>query len=186
MCSSDLRLGERLANHAGSKVVMQSPPFLDEMSLLVTVAGRLAPGESDAAPDLRVTIKPGSVPLLLARHADAMNGIELSGNAGLAATVQHLLANLDWDMEEDLSRVVGDVAAHRMTRAGRGLLAWQREAFDRTAQNVAEYLVEENPMLVRPAEARQWRLNVQALEQDATAIEKRVAALLRRAGSTTD
>ena len=176
----------RLASHAGSRVRLQVPPFLDQLDMLIADTGLIGLDPSEATPDLLVTLKAASVPLLLTRDASATNGVELSGNAGLAATVQDLFARLEWDVEEDLSRVVGDVAAHRLASAGRGLLAWQRDALERTAQNLAEYLTEENPMIAGRAQGKQFRLQVQALEKDFAAAEARLAALMRRAGHSPD
>jgi len=108
------------------------------------------------------------------------------GNAGLASAVQDLFQRLEWDVEEDLSRIFGDIAAHRMASTGRELRAWQRDAFERTAQNFAEYWSEENPLLARRAEFNQFRLDVQALEKDLDSVQARLDALVRSACVSAD
>ena len=51
----------------------------------------------------------------------AFREVEMQGDAELAQEISFLARHLTWDVEEDLSRVVGDIAAHRVVggRAGR-------------------------------------------------------------------
>src|SRR2546430_11066708 len=45
-----------------------------------------------------------------------------------------LFRSLIWDFEEDLSRVFGDVVAHRLASGGKAVAAWQRDAALRLAE----------------------------------------------------
>ena len=88
----------------------------------------------------------------LARRDESVLGeMTFAGDAELAAALQYLARHLEWDVEEDLSRVVGDVAAHRIAGTARDFVAWQKEAGVRLGQNVAEYLTEEAGVLAPPA-----------------------------------
>ena len=49
----------------------------------------------------------------------AMRAVDVQGNARLAAEVLVLVRHLRWDLEEDLSRLFGDVVAHRLAGAAR-------------------------------------------------------------------
>lgn len=138
---------EKLRAHVG-KIIEFRSPLLPALQLRIDEAGRVAPasqGENDAV----ITVKPGVLPFLLRRGPDTWQAFDISGNADLAESLRHLIEHLEWDAEEDLSRLVGDVAAHRMASSGRDLLAWQRDAAERLAQNFAEYLGEERPVLLR-------------------------------------
>ena len=174
---------DRLAAHVGSHLCLRAQPFLADMNFSITVAGLIAAEKEVPSPDLLVTLKPAAIPLVLSRRPDAMKHLELVGNAGLASAVQDLFQRLEWDFEEDLSLMVGDIAAHRMARTGRELLAWQRDAFERTARNLAEYWTEENRMVGRRADFNRFRIEVQALENDLGRVEARLGALLRRASA---
>jgi ubiquinone biosynthesis accessory factor UbiJ len=138
---------EKLRAHAGQVVEFRSPP-LPSVQFRIDDDGRVA-ATSQAESDLVITVKSGVVPFLLRRGSDTSHAFEFTGRAALAETMRDLLQHLEWDPEEDLSRIVGDTAAHRMASAGRQLVAWQREAAERLAQNVAEYLGEERPVLLR-------------------------------------
>ena len=177
---------DRLAAHAGSHLSLRARPLLADMNFSITDAGLIEADKEANTPDLLVTLKPAAIPLVLGRHPDAMKNFELVGNAGLASAVQDLYQRLEWDVEEDLSYLVGDIAAHRMARTGRDLLAWQREAFERTMQNIAEYWTEENPLVARRADFNRFRLDVQALEGGLGRAQARLDALVRRARIPAD
>ena len=72
------------------------------------------------------------------------------------------------------------VLAHRMVDQGRRFAAWNREAADRLAQNLAEYWIEERPLLARPADVRQFLTDVDQLRDDLARLEKRIEALTRK------
>lgn len=172
---------DRLAGHAGSHLCLRAWPLSADLNFSISEAGLIVAVQEVKTPDLLVTLKPAAIPLLLRRHPDAMKNVDLVGNAGLAAAVQELFQRLDWDVEEDLSQVVGDIAANRMARTGREFLTWQRDALERTAQNFAEYWTEENPLLARRADVDQFRLDLQSLENDLGHTQARLDSLARRA-----
>jgi ubiquinone biosynthesis protein UbiJ len=81
------------------------------------------------------------------------------------------------DFEEALSRVVGDIAAHRIAGGLASAAAWQRDAATRLAENVVEYLTEENPVLVPRRDLLALRDDTDALRADLDRIEKRLDQL---------
>lgn len=176
----------RLSAHAGRRIRLQAAPAIPDLRLSILESGLFARLPDGEEADLLVSIRPAALQGLLMRNNKALQHVELSGNAALAAVVQDLVARLEWDPEEDLSRIVGDVAAHRIAGAGRDLLAWQRDALQRTAGNFAEYLTEENPMLVRRSEFDRFVRDLEALDRDQAGAEIRVNALMNRADGARD
>jgi ubiquinone biosynthesis protein UbiJ len=169
---------ERLAPFAGRTARVVLVP-LPDLRFVVLADGRLA--VSDAADaHLVVTLKPAALPHLARRDEAVLREIDFSGDAELAAALQFLLRNLEWDVEEDLSRVVGDVVAHRLAASGRALLAWQRDAAERAGRNVAEYLTEEAGMLAPPADLARFGHDVDELRDAIERLEKRLERLERR------
>jgi ubiquinone biosynthesis protein UbiJ len=167
---------EQLAPFAGQCVEFHCPP-LPGLRLKILDTGLVERTKDAAASALIVTLKPGGLPLLLARDEAALKQVGIEGSAELANAVQFLFRHLDWDIEEDLSRLVGDVLAHRLASAGRAFAAWQREAATRLAENFAEYWTEEQPLLARPADAAKFCAGVAALREDVTRLEKRLDQL---------
>jgi ubiquinone biosynthesis protein UbiJ len=171
----------RLRAFAGQVVEVRCPPFPD-LRLRITAAGLVERTPGEAASALVVKLKAGALPLLALGDERARGQIEIEGPADLAGAVDELFGKLRWDFEEDLSRVFGDVAAHRLAAGGRELAAWQRDALERLALNLAEYWTEEQPLLVRPADAEKLRSDAGALRDDLARLEGRIARLERDAG----
>lgn len=169
----------RLARHAGARIRIEVPAPFPPMELRVGESGVLQPGTSEGEAQLRITLHARGLPLLAARKQEALQYIELSGNADLAAAAQEIFLKLEWDVEEDLSRVFGDIAAHRMANAGRDFLAWQRDAFERASRNVAEFLVEERQILPHRSQMADFTRSIESLRDDTERLRARVDAIER-------
>lgn len=169
---------DKLKPYAGQCVEFRAAP-LPALQLQILDTGLLGNAAQDAAPNLVVTIGSGALPALMQGEEALMREIGIEGNADLASTVQYLFRHLRWDLEEDLSRVFGDALAHRMVEGGSRFAAWNREAAEKLAQNLAEYWTEEHPMLARPAEVRQFLADVDRLRDDLARLEKRIEALTK-------
>lgn len=173
----------RLRPYADKVVLFRMAP-LPDVRLRILGTGYVESAAEDVTADLTVSIKSSAIPHLLARDESAMAGVELSGPVDLASTVQLLFRELRWDAEEDLSRITGDVVAHRVAGAVRDLVAWQKDAAKRLSQNMAEYLTEERPVLAPRADMQDLRRSLAILEEDCTRLERRIEALETRARRT--
>ena len=112
---------ERLRRQQGKRLQLSWGSV--ELVLQPTAAGLLAVSQDEAAPDLQLRVAEAS-PLALAQTvlAGAKPPVEIQGDVQLAAEIGWLVDNLRWDVEEDLSRLFGDVLAHRIASAGRSLV----------------------------------------------------------------
>lgn len=170
---------QRLATHAGRVIEFRLLP-LPNLRLTITADGQVAEAIAETVPDLTVNIKPSALPWLLLRDEAIMREVEITGSAELAQVVQQLFRELEWDFEEDLSHVFGDIAAHRMAGAARDLMAWQRTAGLRLAQNFADYWTEEAPLIARRDDITQFSREVEHVRDDTERLEKRIEKLQRR------
>lgn len=121
---------DRLRRQKGKPVRVQWGDF--HLTLAPTAAGlleRCAPG---AKPELSVTLTQTS-PLELAQSvlAGQKPGVDIQGDVQLAAEVAWLVDNVRWDVEEDLSRVVGDATANTLARFARSASQAIRSFVDR-------------------------------------------------------
>lgn len=130
-------------------------------------------------PDVAIT---GSL-LTLARmiqdggEAAIRNGdVELIGDAATAQRFQKLLDFAQPDLEEELSRFIGDVAAHRIAEIARGVGNWAREVRETMGSNMREYLQEESRELPTRYEVDRFSDQVGVLRDDV----ERLAARLQR------
>jgi ubiquinone biosynthesis protein UbiJ len=162
----------RLARHAGSRIEFRTPP-LPALRFAITEAGLVSPA-GDQPGDLSVSISPIALPLLLTRSPQALAHIDMVGPEALAETVKGLLLELDWDLEEDLSRFIGDVAAHGVVQTGRDAYAWQRDSLERLARNFSEYWTEERPLLARRVDFENFARQLQDLQAELARVEGRL------------
>lgn len=109
--------------------------------------------------------------------------VRLSGSTEVADRYRELLAAAAPDLEEELSRLLGDPAAHQAGRLARGGAHWAREAAGSLARSLGEYLREERRTLPARPEVEEWIAAVDTLRSDVDRAEARLARVsLRQAG----
>jgi ubiquinone biosynthesis protein UbiJ len=165
---------ERLAPFAGTTVELRAPP-LPGLRFVILPGGTLEAGGED--PALTVTVRPDALPALMRSQEHFVRSVDVAGDERLAAEVMTLLRHLRWDAEEDLSRLVGDVAAHRLMDLARGFAAWQADAARRLAGALTDYVVEEKRILVSNIEFDAFTSEVSRLRDAVERLEKRVRGL---------
>ena len=102
--------------------------------------------------------------------------VDLTGDAATAQRFQKLLGLAQPDIEEELSRVIGDVAAHRIAEIARGVGKWARDARSTMGGNIREYLEEESREVPTRYEVDRFAKQVGTLRDDV----ERIAARLNR------
>jgi len=110
----------RLTRQKGRVVLLQWRSI--KLPLVATPAGLLDLATPSEHPELTLTITDES-PLQLAQAAlrgDKPN-VRIAGDVQLAAEVNWLFDHVRWDLEEDLSRIVGDPVAHTIGQAARAV-----------------------------------------------------------------
>lgn len=116
----------RLVRKTGSVVLVQWRGFT--LSLMATPAGLLDLAAPQAKPDLTLSITQESpLALLESTLRGDKPEVRIEGDVQLAAEVNWLVDHVRWDLEEDLSRLVGDGPAHTIGQAVRSLVPALRE-----------------------------------------------------------
>jgi ubiquinone biosynthesis protein UbiJ len=167
---------ERLAPHAGKTVRFDVAPF--SFTLEILASGEVAAGNAEAATTFKLT--PALAIRIAATGTDAWRDVETSGDLALARDIHYVAQNLRWDAEEDLSRVFGDIVAHRLAGAGEAFLRWQRDTAGSLARQATAYWTEERPLIAARSVIEQFGRDVDALRDDAARFEKRLEQLARR------
>jgi ubiquinone biosynthesis protein UbiJ len=163
----------KLVPFAGEVVEWRMPP-MPPLSLVITDSGQVVEAKPGTQATLLLSAKPGLFAALAQGEEHLMRAVDISGNASLATEILSLLRYLRWDAEEDLSRVVGDVVAHRMVDTARRFAAWQVEAGKRFAENVMEYAIEERRLVVSREEFDGFAADVAALRDDLDRLDQRL------------
>jgi ubiquinone biosynthesis protein UbiJ len=106
--------------------------------------------------------------------------VSIRGDAELAQDFRELVMLLKPDVEEELSRLVGDTPAHQALRLARSVTGFGRRAVNTGVRNVAEYLAHERGDLVPRAEAEDFYRGVERLREDLDRLDAR-ARLIEQA-----
>ncbi|MBE9609045.1 ubiquinone biosynthesis accessory factor UbiJ [Chitinilyticum piscinae] len=169
---------DELLRLAGRTVKISVP--LTSAVLVVTGDGRLA--HSQAEPEAVLDLPLAFFYTRMADPQAAARQVVLDGDPELGAALGNVLGKLRWDAAEELSQLVGDVAARRIVwlagKVGgipgaigsRLLLAW------------VEYLRDEAPLLLDKPAAVQHYAAVDALRDDLARLEKRLQRIEHKAG----
>ncbi len=103
--------------------------------------------------------------------------VAIEGDAVVASQFRKLLRYGQPDLEEELSTVVGDVAAHSIGGFVRGVTGWTRGAGAMMQQNIGEYLQEESQAVPGRHEVDAFRSDVDTLRDDVARFEARLKKL---------
>lgn len=148
--------------------------FLIEDEVIVLAAN------SDAEPDVVIT---GSLLTLAGmlgsggEQAIRDGKVDLTGDATIAEAFQDLLRFVKPEVEEELSTLIGDVAAHRLGKIARGVGNWSRDARATMRGNVREYLQEESRDVPSRYEVERFAKRVDVLRDDVERLEVRIRRL---------
>ncbi len=169
----------RLLPFAAETLEMRAPP-LPRLRFTISADGRLDAAPPAAEPSLVITLGPAVLAAAVQGEEQLLRSIDVAGNAGLAAEVLFLARHLRWDAEEDLSRVVGDAAAHRLVALAKGAAAWHADTVQRIAGSLVEYATEEAPLLVKRGALAEIAAAQARLRDGLERLEKRIERLAER------
>ncbi len=166
----------RLQKHAGKLACID----LEVLQIRVRVGadGMLqAEPKSDAQEDVKLKIKLADVPLILQDQTRAVSTVKIEGDADFGNTISQLSQDLRWEIEDDLSPLVGDIVARRLVSSAQQFTQGLRKAHQSLQENLADYFLEENPLLVRPIAVRAFAEQVNKTRDDVERLMKRIERL---------
>ena len=167
---------QRLAPFAGETVELRAAP-LPTLRLRILEGGSVQAADETAEPGLTMTLKPDLLVALARGEEHALRAVDVQGNAKLAAEVLVLARHLRWDVEEELSRVFGDVVAHRVAGAARAFAAWHLDTAQRLTGALVDYGVDEKRLLIRRAELETLAEPLAQLRDAIARLDKRLERL---------
>ena len=166
---------QRLQPFAGQTAQVSSGSLV--LALVVTPEGTFSAGDKTATATVSIAL-PADAPVRALTDRDGlMAAAQISGPADFAEALGFVLRNLRWDAEDDLSRLVGDIAARRMVSSGKQVFQWQREQAKNLAANLGEYFSEETKAIARRQEITEFCAEVAQQDKALSRLEARIAAL---------
>ena len=171
---------QTLQRHSGKIAVIDAGSAA--LRLRVTSDGYLEPAPADEAARVTIRLKLSDLPLIAQNRERAFSYVQIEGDAEFANAISSLSKSLRWEAEHDLEKVLGPVAAVRMVSGARAAFAAVRDSHRKLAENVAEFLLDEKQVLVRPHTVEDFSSGVVRLRDDVERAAKRLAKLEQKLG----
>lgn len=166
---------QRLRPFAGQTAQVSSGSLV--LALVITPEGDFSAGDKSGTATVSISL-PADAPVRALSDRDGlMAAAQISGPADFAEALGFVFRNLRWDAEDDLSRLVGDIAARRMVSGGKQLFQWQREQATNLTANLGEYFSEETKAIARRQEIAEFCAEVTQQQEALNRLEARIAAL---------
>jgi ubiquinone biosynthesis protein UbiJ len=169
---------DRLRAHAGRTVrmIVVSPFGPVATDARIADDGTLAVAAVEA-PTVTLTLTP-SLDALFGAVRDGARGLtgalKVDGDVMVAAAVGEIAQHLRWDVEEDLSRVVGDRLAHRLGETARGGARRADDLRARLESGLRQFLVDEDRQVVGREEMASLSESIRSLDAAVARLEARV------------
>ena len=132
--------------------------------------------DHDGDPDVVITGSLVALALMAGEDSIRDGSLDLTGDAATAQAFQQLLTHARPDIEEELSAVIGDTAAHGLGEFARAVGKWASQTRSIMGDNIREYLQEESRDVPSRYEVERFTKRVNELRDDVD----RLAARIRR------
>lgn len=167
-------LCDKLQAHAGKIACIDAGAI--QLKLAVGSDGLLQLATT-AEPNVTIRIKPADIPQVIADIEKAFSYVTISGDADFARTLSEVANDVHWEPEEDLAPFFGDVAAVRIAQAVRKTISQAKSSSRKLVENMAEYLLEENPTLMYRQAGEQFASDVAVMRDDVERLAKRISLI---------
>jgi ubiquinone biosynthesis accessory factor UbiJ len=166
---------DALAMHAGKEACVDAGSIA--LRMRVTVDGMVETSTSEEPANVTIRVKLADLPLIAQNRERAFSYVKIEGDAEFANTISQLSKGLRWEAEHDLERLMGPIAATRLVDGAKSLFDAALAGQQKVAENVAEFFLEEKPLLIRPVVVEDFASEVNRLRDDVERAAKRIARL---------
>ena len=170
---------QRLAPLAGKSFAVHAAP-LPALTFTILLDGQVQDAAFGVQADATLGATSDTLLRYLTQKPRDTSLLRITGDRQFGAEIGDILAHLSWEAEEDLSRVVGDVMAHRMADLARSLWAWQKQSALNVAAAASEYFTEERPLIAKRMHIEQFARDVDTVRLTVERLELRIQKLLNR------
>jgi ubiquinone biosynthesis protein UbiJ len=167
-----------LGLHAGKEALIDTGAV--QLRMRVTRDGMVEPCSDEAPATVTIRVKLSDLPLILQNRDRAFSYVKIEGDAEFANTISQLSKGLRWEAEHDLEKLFGPIAATRLTEGARTAATGVVATGKKFAENVAEFLLEERAVLIRPSQVSDMADDITRLRDDVERAAKRLEKLEAR------
>jgi ubiquinone biosynthesis protein UbiJ len=169
---------QELKQYAGKVAAIEATPV--SLRLRVATDGMVESAPSGAEPAVTIRLKLSDLPLIAQNRERAFSYVQIEGDAEFANAISRLSQSLRWEAEHDLEKWFGPIAAVRMVSGAKAAVESLKTGQRKLSENMAEYLLEEKQVLIRPMVAEEFAGDVTRLRDDVERFAKRLEKLERK------
>jgi ubiquinone biosynthesis protein UbiJ len=112
---------------------------------------------------------------LIGQLVNNKNGkINIEGDIELANKISQVLRKIEWDLEEDLAKYIGDIPAIRTTKALKKIKNTTKENIKTLTSSLIEYWQEENKILAKTRDVEMFNKKIDTIVEDTERVEARI------------
>ena len=112
---------------------------------------------------------------LIGQLVNNKNGkIGIEGDIELANKISQVLRKIEWDLEEDLAKYIGDIPAIRTTKALKKIKNTTKENIKTLTSSLIEYWQEENKILAKTRDVEMFNKKIDTIVEDTERVEARI------------
>ncbi len=148
--------------------------------LLILEDGSLAIASDNAEADATIHIPPSLALRLIAKDEAAKMLINIDGDSHLATELGKVMQLMRWDIEEDLSQLIGDIPANKAALLSKKTFSAAKKQSINLIEMLSEYWQEEKPILAKKWRVEQFIAEVDTLNSDTARFEKKLDKLTQQ------
>lgn len=178
LCAQNTWAKPHLLPHAGKTIRFDF--VLAKANLTILEDGSLGMAGETAAPEASIHAPPSLMLRILANDEAARQQIRVEGDTALAADFAKVLQHMRWDIADDLSHMVGDIPAEKISSFAQKSATAAKQHMTNLADMLAEYWQEEAHVLAKKRQVDTFNTSVDALVGDVDRLEKRLEKLAQK------
>lgn len=159
--------------------VVQFDFLLFKAHLIILNDGSLSMAGDTASADAVIHLPPSLAMRLMAQDESAKMLIKIDGDTHLAAELSKILQQMRWDVEEDLSHLIGDIAANKLVAGSQKIAQETKKQTINLAEMLGEYWQEEKPTIAKKWQVEKFVQEVDTLKSDIARFEKKLKKLTK-------
>ncbi len=168
----------RLQHYEGKTAHIRIPPLFD-LKLQVLEDGDLSHFQDQIETDTTLVIPPALLPGLLMCDEPTYKQIDISGNTAFAEDLITIGKHIKPHFENELSKILGDIPAHRIAQTSNSLFQWHTNLFWNLSDSLAEYWLEEQPIITKSDAINNAATHIKKLQNDVDQLEDRINRILK-------
>ena len=112
---------------------------------------------------------------LIGQLVNNKNGkISIEGDIELANKISQVLRKIEWDLEEDLAKYIGDIPAIQTTKALKKIKNTTKENIKTLTSSLIEYWQEENKIVAKTRDVEMFNKKIDTIVEDTERVEARI------------